>query len=608
MEADFRSSRGLAAAGFERMRTQFQDRRQAHFNELERAMGEVDTSVFLDGRAGVGVAPDFALRGALPPTTSARVQDVATSVAITRGEKQAARELIAQGQEAERAAKDQAIELVKSGAIGNPPVSSPTSQALVTKDNGQKGWEKDLAAFYRQAESERTAANTAKNLAKQEAEVAALKERIERTVFERKHFQREADITTKIKTLRRRAEFDQYRNNTQEQLNDAKQKQQTELEKKKEQVRQQKAKTKARKEFANLQKDFVLRHGMLDKTCRQVDAANIAADLASDTIARSHMHRERFAAKSRLLESRRALVKAQEMARNENERDRHRFLYTQRRMKEDEEVRSRRENQRANKVFDKFLRDARNEVVSKSQDQIWDAEELSVYENTLAAFQELADGVRSHSQRLATYLNESKPKSRETQEKSEWDDEFAQLHQEGEEDYQDPSYVDPLLPAAPRVRELFDAVGASPSQAVESAIQMPNETAATLGLPISVPPMASEAEVSTMSNNLEEMFKGLSLEEDQHLSGSQAWADVTQEKSLPELPALPATVPPLPLRTAVAPLPPSPRIPYGPHPTSARIPRGGPSGGMLHEPVFSSRETNSFAATRMIRRTGPIVR
>merc|ERR1719330_1216726 len=82
--------------GFEKLRSQFERRRHAQFQDLAHALGEIDVGLFTEPTlCHQGVDPEFTMCGALPPTTACRGRDIATTVAISRSEKQAAQELIA---------------------------------------------------------------------------------------------------------------------------------------------------------------------------------------------------------------------------------------------------------------------------------------------------------------------------------------------------------------------------------------------------------------------------------------------------------------------------------------------------------------------------------
>lgn len=569
---------GMEASGdnFERLRTQFERRRQAQFAELARAMGEVDVRMFTESSSpghGGGL-PEFQLRGALPPTAGRRGRDVAAAAAISRGEKQAALELLARGREAERAASSAAAQLVReaAAAAARPRSARRASTGAAAASPASPAWEEQLGEFHRQAEFQRDEALLAEGRAEQSARRGAQREQVQRENFERRHKHREAAIVAESKRQRRRAEFDEYKSKVELQIEEAQRERQGEVDLARQQAQARRAKSLEKRAVANALRDFKLRHGMLDKTCRTMDALKIKAMLAETTRHKADRHREEQSMRSQQLEHQQLLCRAEQRARDEQDRNRLRFLLRSQRACDEQQVGEARQRIRAQHVFDLFLREARAELVEREGRDLAESHDMEAYQRTLAAFRSLADGVRQQSARLRSASTE--------QGAEEGSEGFAEGPAEEER------RVSPLLPAEPRVREALLAR-----------------------------PRGAEESVAETEDAFEEIFKGFSHEEDEEAAGAPSSAVLPVSGGPlgrahvmpPHLPALPATVPPPPLQSAVTPVVLTPRELIAPLLTARafRAPQAPAADGVGGR---SRNDVQSFAALRMIRRTGPLIK
>jgi len=286
-------------------------------------------------------------------------------------------------------------------------------------------------------------------------------------------------------------------------------------------------------------------------------------------------NRDESEAWARQLETKRALLAAQQQARASDERDRRAYVLKHREELSKQEGDERHEKVRAQHIFDSYLGDAKMEVLARGQLGP-SLQDVVSYDRTLEAFQHLAAGVARTRHALQT---------------GEWqghdlliDDEYGAAEHNTAQD-------SALLPLEPQIRAALGALdfGESPDEDNEWG------------------------EDGGRGQGLGPGFRGDALLP-QFIVAKGRTGGFAPSAVLP--PALPMMVPPPPLLAAMAPLSPRARASAPSSPSSpmrsnmARWASSAPeeaAAAPQSARTSSVRDAQSLAALRRIRRTGPLM-
>lgn len=450
-----------ASDAFDRLRSQFERRRIEQHDELTRAMYAVDINLFMeDVQPGANsAAPEFQLRGALPPTVGFRgAVDIPVAAAIGHTERLAARELIARHKEEDQEKVSQAAQAVRAdvskaheavraarrrheapsdlplglrpgiafieeSSVGDdsprhvhddddrptsacsrnsrtrtgdyPPsmVGSPVAKGHI------RDLERDIEDYYGKLEADEDRTHIVSEVERQSKSRSKQYDAVRKCHFERRHRKREAAITMECNRRRSQEAFYDYRATVELQLFE---KNEDKLEKKEQvarDIQERRARTAARKSAAASMKDFSMRHGALDKTCRQYDVRKIKHQDKLRTCERADAHREVWDARAQQIASRRTLCQAQRKLKDQEDQDRIRFLIRRQKGCEEQQVEERRERIRAQHAFDDYLRSAQKELTAREEEAAASGD-VETYEKTLAALRDLAEGVRKQGMNM----------------------------------------------------------------------------------------------------------------------------------------------------------------------------------------------------------------
>jgi len=146
-----------------------------------------------------------------------------------------------------------------------------------------------------------------------------------------------------------------------------------------------------------------MRQSVLDKTLRQVDTRQRRAE--SNLLAKEQVleHKDQRVVRARQLQNRRALVQAQQEARDTEDRERVRFLLKTQSDRDTEKVEETRKRISSQRAFEQYLRESREELAAREAEAAA-GEDLETYERTLASFRTLAEGVQEHGSRMRSAI------------------------------------------------------------------------------------------------------------------------------------------------------------------------------------------------------------
>lgn len=593
------ASGGIRADAFERLRRQFKERRGAYLEGLAEAMCQVDVSAFGAGdeaHGGHSAAPSFELCGALPPTSASRLPSVPAMAAIVRRDKEAAKTLIERQAQADRTAREQLFRDVHAGRASTAPsrslaasddfpedpdgpatpsACSTVGEGFTVTDGGilvrRKGtgedWEQKMSEHYRQAE---VARDTALALATLELrEKAQLEQRryVSEMNFERKFKRREKAIISDSQCIRQRHLCTEAKEAFQARLEESYAIRDREVAEHRRRAQDEKRQSHEKKQWNNAHRHFLVRHCVLDKTCRAVDVQIAKEKRKQELLARTDMKRRDGEVWARQMDTRQVMKEAHKRARAVDDRERLAYLTKHRQDMEQRHHEQLKATVRAQHAFDRYMGEAKAEITGGYQFAPR-MEELLSYDDTLQDFRELADDM--HRTRRQIQAGDFSP------------DSGRQL--------------------------LLDAGAVSPEAVV---LPLEPQIRAALGL-----------------HPQSEAFDEEGETEDEEPDAGLTWRLPRVSASLPpeEGPALAAPRPAAALREAVAPVPPvveaqlQRRERFG---TPQDLPRSqaalrssfgrwatagavGARAATAPHSARTGREPASLSALRMIRRTGPL--
>jgi len=590
---------------FERLRNQFEYRRQEKASWLAKHVAEVDIEEFTREPAqgqGRNDAVSFELCGALPPTVRHYGRDVASWVAIGHAERLAAKELIEKQKSADKAAIEALANSVRSprsletkpssfGGLDQrfrslPPETefsqrsfdeySPEQSQIQAQSSSAtamhqpcftgaaaQSWEARITDFYRRWEVRRNEEHCSEVLAEQLEMDEYRQDQARAIKFGNAHVKREEAIRKEAKRLDIRTSHREYKRNLEEEINRQAMERQEHLSKVREDNRNEKDKAGVLKSARETANGFISQGLSLEKTCRRIDLWKGRVQehtVASERIAEEKVQRS---GRSGRLASYRALCEAQKrkVEVEHNRKDKYLMKLAKEKVRHDTDEVRRHVAEEHDK--EQYLREKRRQfelIALESQRSGLDA---CGYERTLGALKDLAEGVKIHGNMMKEALHNTSAQT---------------------EVFDEDGDVIPLLDTAPQVRA---ALGCATSH--------------------------------TSSNYLEELFPNLPEDEEdateegtRHLEAEEyanIFDDCPRGRSIP-FSETPST------RAATR----SPKTPSRP---CSRPSRQSPSpllvrpmidlwqqasGHVSSVPKKGKREVQSLAALRMIRRTGPLVK
>lgn len=450
--------------GFANLRYELEQRRKTYQDELARAMSDVDIDLVtreepkgLRNGGPQDADVNFELRGALPPTTNTRTE-LATLVAIAHNEKQVAVELIHRGQEASRASSRQSADAVRRGRRRRPDVGLPSrgivalvpfehcgrafehSERLIPSPYPPCDWETKTLQYHRFTENAEREADIADKLARQRVAQRLQGERRQALHFQLSHKRREAAITSRKKVMDTRDAYDEYKSKVHEQLVTHHVQNQHSRYEVKLKAQEEKERGASRRQMRESLGEFCAEISLMDKTCRVLDRENRKALRKNWNEQKVKENKERWAGRTASLESKHRMIAAQRKAMDSADSDRLRFAE---KMRIDVEVQAHRQRQtqiKARHNVDRYLQDAREELVAHEQGlktiTMMAPNDVEAYANTLDSFRQLAEDVNEFGKELNAAVQGS-------------------IRIEPKAESETPGDT-PLAALEPRVRALFD--------------------------------------------------------------------------------------------------------------------------------------------------------
>lgn len=422
-------------AAFERLRNQFEQRRQEKANWLAKHVAEVDIEEFthepLQGQ-GHNNAVSFELCGALPPTVRHYGRDVASWVAIGHAERQAAKELIAKQKTADQAAIEAMANSVRSPKPGTdhrfrviPPEAedsqrdcgemSPERYQIQAQSSSAtprftgaaaQSWEARITDFYRRWEMRRNEEHCAEVKAEKMEEDEHRMNLVRAIRFGNVHIKREEVIRTEAKRLDIRMSHKEYKKNLEVELTRQALEKKDYLSKIQEDARSKKEKIKLQKSARETANGFSSQGLSLEKTCRRIDLWKGRVQEHTAASGRIAEEKQQRLARSGRLASHRALCEAQarKVEAETRRNDKYLMQLAKERVKHDaDEVRRKVAEEREH---EKYLREKRNQFEQINFEAQRTDLDAGGYERTLNALKELAEGVKVHGSMMKEALEQ----------------------------------------------------------------------------------------------------------------------------------------------------------------------------------------------------------
>uniref|UniRef100_A0A7S1RRW1 Uncharacterized protein n=1 Tax=Alexandrium catenella TaxID=2925 RepID=A0A7S1RRW1_ALECA len=206
------------------------------------------------------------------------------------------------------------------------------------------------------------------------------------------------------------------------------------------QKQEKREKSFERKAAESMRDSFIARQNAIAKTCQSVDYRNLKAQRVAQARNRNEAFRDKWTARTRLLESKHMMASAERRLLNTEDRQQVQYLLKKRRECEARELAESKLQVRAIRELDTHIKQARGEAVRHEESK--SSEEAIQYNQTLSAFRELTGLVRAHGGHLQTLI-----------------DSFSAPQVPGDDEEEVEESVRPMRSVEPMVRQTLGRVG-----------------------------------------------------------------------------------------------------------------------------------------------------